>query len=643
MQPKNKSRRWRGLGWALAVLVGGAGAEPPATLPPPSLLPSVPGTGPADAGGGPPRMLDRPLESPPATPETADFLPAPSPEGGPLFRYTFDPPLGFAGRSSVLPREVQGDNDFIPLEDRWRLGYPAWDRYGKGHPLLDDYPYDLGRLINPYQLNVLKGDYPILGQNTFFNFTGLALSLVDTRQIPTQTTPFESTARPHENEFFGIPNQLAYNQFIFAQLDLFHGDAAFKPVDWRILITPALNINTLNVTEVAQVSPDVQKGTQRDRSFFTLQEYFLEYKLADTSPYYDFISTRVGSQFFVSDFRGFLFSDVNRAIRLFGTANANRDEFNLALFRQAEKDTNSGLNTFTDRKQTILIGNYFRQDFIFPGYTALLNFHYNHDPSSTKFDRNGFLVRPDPTGAFHPHTLDVVYFGWGGNGHIGRYNLTHQFYWAVGHDTLNPIANQAQDISAQMFAIEASYDRDWARFRASFFWSSGDRNPNNHIATGFDTILDNPNFAGGQFSYWQRQNQPLFGVNLNQRLSLVPDLRSSKIQGQSNFVNPGLLLFNLGFDMELTPKLKMINNCNFLWFESTQVLQTFLFAPNIGHSIGTDLSSGFEYRPLLSQNVVFLLGVATLIPGGGYKSLYDRLQNSVNPPVQAFVQMNLAF
>ena len=73
---------------------------------------------------------------------------------------------------------------------------------------------------------------------------------------------------------------------------------------------------------------------------------------------------------------------------------------------------------------------------------------------------------------------------------------------------------------------------------------------------GFDTIFDDPNFAGGEFSYWQRQSIKLFGVNLVQRVSLVPNLRSSKIQGQSNFVNPGLQLINFGMDMEVAPKLR---------------------------------------------------------------------------------------
>ena len=29
-----------------------------------------------------------------------------------------------------------------------------------------------------------------------------------------------------------------------------------------------------------------------------------------------------------------------------------------------------------------------------------------------------------------PHGIEAVYFGWGGDGHIGRWNVSHQFYQA---------------------------------------------------------------------------------------------------------------------------------------------------------------------------------------------------------------------
>jgi hypothetical protein len=128
-----------------------------------------------------------------------------------------------------------------------------------------------------------------------------------------------------------------------------------------------------------------------------------------------------------------------------------------------------------------------------------------------------------------------------------------------------------------------------------------------------------------------------------QRNSLVPDLRSSKIQGQANFVNPGLQLFNLGFDMDLTPRLRMINNANLLFFDKTAVLETFLFDGHIDREIGVDLSTGFEYRPYLTNNVIFTFGAAGLLPGRGFKQVYNRLGRDVNALGQLFVEANLVF
>lgn len=588
-----------------------------------------------------PVPFDRPLETPPIPPPDDTPDPYTSKEH---FLVVGDPPLGFAGRSGIVPRVYQADGHFVPVEDRWRIGFPEWDRYGKGHPCLDDYPYDVGNILNPYKQNVLKGDYAILGQNTFLEIIASTFTVVEPRAIPSQTTPFESTVRPGRFEFFGLPNQLSTLEFLTFSVDLFHGDAAFKPVDWRVKITPVFNTNVLALSELAQINPNVLKGTQRERTFLALQEWFVEKKLFDIGPNYDFMSVRVGSQFFVSDFRGFIFNDTNRAVRFFGSSEANRNQFNLAVFLQSEKDTNSGLNSYNSRNQQIAIGNFFRQDFIWPGYQIQASFLYNHDASAFLFDRNNFLVRPDASGVFQPHDLNVFYLGINGDGHINRFNITNAFYVAMGKDSKNPIANTPQDILGFMGAIELSYDRDYARFRTSYFFSSGDGNPNNSKATGFDTILDAPNFAGTQFSYWGRQRIPLFNVGLKQNLSLIPNLRSSKIQGQSNFVNPGLHLFNLGFDLDLTPKLKMINNGNLLWFDKTATLETFLFQGGIDQFIGGDLSVGFEYRPLLSNNVIMTFGANTLIPAKGLKDLYDRL-NTGSPTtfVSGFAQMLLLY
>jgi hypothetical protein len=588
-----------------------------------------------------PEILDRPIEQqimPSVMPAGAQFEELLMPER--------DPPRGFTGPSGILPTEQQQNSHFIPEPDRWRTGYPRVDRYGLGYPYTVDYIGTEGHWWDPYNQNVLKGDFPIIGQHTFLNVTATSQTLFDYRQVPVGTTPFESTISSNQEEFFGDPNQFAINQNFFLRMDLNHGNTtAFKPVDWQIRLAPAFNFNELNVKELALVNPDVREGRRRFRDHsILLQEYFGEVKLADLSPDYDFLSARAGNQLFNSDFRGFIFFDTNRSVRLFGSKFSNRHQFNLLYYDMVEKDTNSGLNTYDDRHQNILIANYYMQDFIFPGYTAQASFHMNNDHPSTKFDRNDFLVRPDPVGIFQEHRVEAYYFGFAGDGHLGRFNVSNAFYWVTGRDSKNPIGGQELDINATMAAIELSYDRDWARFRASFFYSSGDANPNDQDAEGFDTIMDNPVFAGGEFSYWQRQAIQLFGVQLVNNRSLVPNLRSSKTQGQSNFVNPGLLLFNVGVDMDITPKLRTIMNANYLMFDETEVLSTYTFQSDIDPEIGLDLSVGFEWRPFHNDNAIMLFGVSALIPDEGFKDLYAQYgSGDVETMFASFFEMILTY
>lgn len=574
-----------------------------------------------------------------------DFVPLPeyAEEPDPVLTWPVDPPPGFAGRSSISPREAQENSDFVPMEDRWRIGLPEYDRYGQGHPGDFEYPFVPGRKLDPYHQNVLKGDYPILGQHNFLNLTVADLQILEGRQVPTPNTPFESTPYPDASEFFGNPNQFFYNHNIVVSADWVHGDGAFKPADWRLKVTNIFNMNYLNVGEFGVVNPDVREGRTRYRGDYALEEWFFESKLADLSPDYDFVSVRGGSQPFVSDFKGFIFADTNRGLRLFGTRLANRDQFNVVIFDQTEKDTNSLLNTFDDRHQNTLVMNYYRQDLLFPGFTGQLSYHYNEDGPSFKFDQNGFLVRPDPAGVFAEHKVRAHYLGFASEGHINRVNVSQACYYVVGRDTLNPIAGSPQNISAWMGALELSYDRDWVRFRTSYFVASGDNDPNDGKATGFDTIFDNPNFAGGQFSYWQRQQIKLLGVNLVNRFSLVPDLRSSKFQGQSNFVNPGLHLVNFGMDTEVTPKLRTIANVNFLWFDQTAPVEQFVFQDGIHNFIGGDLSLGAEYRPFLNNNVILVGGVSALVPGKGFADIYQPLSGNVNTLVGSFLDISLVY
>jgi hypothetical protein len=553
-----------------------------------------------------------------------------------------------------------------PKSDRWRLGFVPWKRYTSGDV---EQPYENPEpmLWHPYKQSVLKGDVPILGQDVFLNLTASSETETEFRRVPTASGV--STAVPGAYEFYGQSEQIGIqNNFAFS-LEIFKGETVFKPVEWALKLEPVFNINYLNARETGVVSPDPRgsidigarpppangfvlspsdvdallngqigpaqsfRGSQhtvRTRDFAALQQGFFDLHLRDLSENYDFIALRGGLQPFNSDFRGFIFNDANLGLRLLGNYENNLWQYNLALFDMREKDSNSELNTFASRDQYVLVANLYRQDFLVHGYTAQWSFHANLDRGGRHYDENGNLARPAPLGTVVDHDVSAYYFGWSGDGHIGRFNISHSMYEVVGSDSNNGLAGHAVDINAQMAAVELSYDRDWARYKASFFYASGDGNSEDHTATGFDSIVDNPNFTGGPFSYWTRQGFNLGGtmVNLKQRNSLIPDLRTSKTEGQANFVNPGAFIFGLGAEFDLTPKLRAFLNGNYIRMVETDPIKTALLTDKVDPEIGGDLSIGFQYRPLLTDNIIISAGFGTLIPGQGFRDIY---QTSTRP------------
>jgi len=527
-------------------------------------------------------------------------------------------PLLVAPYAYALPEEPETD-ELVAFTDRWRVPIP-------------DYELNVrGSRWDPYNQNLLKGDFPIRGDDLFLVLTATSDTLVDFHEVPVPASV--STDRPGSIDFFGEGDVLLVQQNLIVSADLFKGSTAFKPIEWRVKATVVANYNRLDVQENAAVSPDVRRGTDRDDGRLALQELFYEAKLADLSANYDFLSLRVGIQPFQSDFRGFVFTDTNLGVRLFGNRNSNRLQYNLAYFERLEKGTNSGLNTFEWRDQRVVVANAYRQDFLVRGYTAQASLHWVRDEPTFLLDRNGFLARPDPVGAAQPHEVEAFYFGFAGFGHFGRLNVDHAVYYAVGEDSLNPIAGvdffetgrEDVDIGALFVALELSIDRDWMRPRFSLLYSSGDSDPRDRDARGFAPIFDNPQFAGGGFSFWNRLGIRLAGtgVSLINRGTLIPDLRSSKEEGQPNFVNPGLWLVGAGIDVEVTPKLRVVGNANYLRFDATETLELLTFQGEVDEEIGLDLAAGVRYRPYLNNNFVLTGGIAALVPGQGFEDVYE--------------------
>jgi hypothetical protein len=548
-----------------------------------------------------------------------------------------------------------------PVPDRWREGFEPWRRYTSGDTEEMPYFHSDPEFWHYYRQSMLKGDLPISGQDVFLRLTATADFVGEDRTLPVPSGP--SAASAGSFNFYGNSGSRLFTSDLALEFDLFKGDTVFKPVDWLVHIKPVFDFNHVDFRETAQVSPsptgsltsngtgtddggvtnpgDVgsllggltpapgslagTQATSRDRTYVSLQEAFLEVHLADLSPNYDFCAVDVGNQTFNSDFRGFIFNDTNLGARFFGNYGNNKWQYNLALFDLREKDTDSDLNTFQRRGQLVAVANVYRQDSLFPGFTTELSVLGSFDQPGTKYDTNGFLVRPAPIGTVRAHRVDSYYIGLTGDGHIGKLNVDDALYLVTGRDEFNGLAGRPEDILAEMAAIELSFDRDWIRYKASFFYASGDRDPQGGRATGFDSIEDNTNFTGGPFSYWVRQSFNLGGtsVPLKQRFSLLPDLRAGgSFEGQSNFVNPGLLLYGLGAEADITPKLRAFANANYLQFDSTDTLKTVLMTNQAGRSIGFDLSLGFQWRPFLISNVIISAGCGVLLPGSGYRDIY---------------------
>lgn len=516
---------------------------------------------------------------------------------------------------SVSPIPRPGLTDYVEsvaMPDRWRivdtLGYKE-------------------RWFDPYNRNVLKADKPVAGADWFFNLSLISDTLAELREVPTAVGAI-STGQPGGIDVFGSADQWTMAQNISAEFVYYKGNTVFKPPDWEFRVTPVVSYNYTELEEVQGVNADARRGLTRDDTFVGLQAAFVDRHIRNVSDNFDFDSFRIGIQPFSADFRGFLFQDNQLGARLFGTRDNNKWQYNIAYFRRLEKDTNSGLNDVGDapRKDDVLVVNLYRQDFPVIGFTSQVTaLHNRNREDELRYNRNGFIERPSSLGLENFREYDVTYVGYNGDGHFGRLNLTASAYYAFGDETPSVFVNDAVDISALFAAAELSMDFDWIRPRISLLYGSGDDDPFDDEANGFDAVFENPQFAGADTSYYIRQAVPLIGggrVALATRNGVLNNLRSSKEEGQSNFTNPGVMLAGIGVDMDVRPTLRLSFNANSLYFDDTAVLEVARNQGPIDKHIGYDVSASLIYRPMMSQNIVVRASYATLLAGDGFDALF---------------------
>lgn len=521
-----------------------------------------------------------------------------------------------AGTISRITRPALTDYmDAVPVPDRWRIV----ETLGVQE-----------RWWDPYNRNVLKGDRPLDADGAWFFNLGLVSDTVfEHRAVPTPVGA-STTRSPGAVDTFGGAAQDALVQNLAAEFAAYKGDTVFRPPDIEFRFTPVLNYNGVRLDEVGSLNADPRTGRTRHDYFLGIQAAFVDLHLRNVSEHYDFDSIRVGIQPFSADFRGFLFQDNQLGVRLFGTRSNNVFQYNLGWFRRLEKDTNSGLNDLLvlPRHDDVVVANLYWQDLPVAGFTSQATVIYNRNREGGQgdhYDDNGFIQRPSSLGREEARDYDVIYVGFSGDGHFGRLNLTTSVYYAAGRETSGTFVPGKTRISALFAALESSVDFDWMRLRVSGLYGSGDGDPLDDRATGFDAIFENPQFAGADSSYWIRQAVPLVGggrVALSGRNGVLPSLRSSKEEGQSNFTNPGILLAGLGADLDLLPTLRLSANANTLYFDKTAVIEFVRNQGPIAKHIGYDLSAALTWRPWMSQNLVLRASYGTLLGGAGWKALY---------------------
>ena len=430
---------------------------------------------------------------------------------------------------------------------RWRM----IDAYGTHVPL--------GSIFNPYYQNPIKGDFPIIGLNTFMVMTAL--------YTPKAVFNSQSEVDPQ------------FNNDLVTAVELFHGSTVFKPKDWSIKASGKGFLN---------------RGNNENEDFSFL-ELFGELKLFDVGSNYDFTSVRGGVQFFKSDFNGFIFQDFNLGGQLFGELSRNRQRWTLAYLSLREKE--NGLLTFDPLEQEVFFANWFIEDFLRPGFNGVFSLHYNRDRQ---------------VGGSQFINLDVFYLGFAAAGHWGRWVFNPAFYFAFGSQ--EDLSTNSIDISAFMAGVEIEYPSDYMNYRGAVFITSGDSDPSDDKAKGFDSINDNVNLFGAGNSFVVGGGQ--FGTRNN---SFIPSFR--QLGTQANFINPGMLLANIGLDVIFTPKLFFETNFNYFQFLQSEIPVGAGVTILDSKSLGFEVNGAFNYRVFLNENVILQAGVNAFFPQDGGKSV----------------------
>jgi hypothetical protein len=223
---------------------------------------------------------------------------------------------------------------------------------------------------------------------------------------------------------------------------------------------------------------------------------------------------------------------------------------------------------------------------------------------------------------------------------VGRLNLTAMVYGSLGREREATFTGEPARVQGWFAASELSFDSDWRRWRLSLLHSSGDRDPFDSRAQGFDNLTATPVFAGADSSYFLHQRLALAGgaFDLKARDAMLPALRPVAAGGQANFTNPGLDLAGLGLDCDLSPRWRLSIDANQLWLDEPAIVGVLSGGARVPSRLGAEFAVNSYWRPLMNQNVIVRVSAAWLLRGPGYRALYDG-----GDPYSVFAQLVLSY
>jgi hypothetical protein len=304
------------------------------------------------------------------------------------------------------------------------------------------------------------------------------------------------------------------------------------------------------------------------------------------------LNINIGLQEYKSDLIGSIYSDTDLGLRI--TGKFKGIDWSIYGANRVENDLLSDYNQISDfRDQQIYIGHL---QFKIGKTLFKPSVHLNiDDEGDHKRGRAG-----------NNEDVKALYLGLTTYGPIGPVKLLTGLYGVFGEQDNVSLGGEFglrdQRIKAFTFYFDVSYPMLEGKFtpHAGLVYASGDNDPLDNTAGGFDAISEDVNIWGSNgFVIDDRLSLGVLGGRtLLRSNSPFPSLRDS--DANSNFVNPGVIATNFGINSLPFEKLSLDANLTAFWWTETETLEAILDAlgtPNrLGSSLGVEYNMQANYK-----------------------------------------------